>query len=202
MANTDRTARIENTAGRDPLLHLAGGLGGASRYISEMESAGQQQFVHSDRLPTECPDDDDLRALGFELGDPDPADPLFRPATLPAGWRREASDHPMGSHILDANGRKRVEIFYKAAFYDRRADMRLRTIWNEVTTLLWGSDPAAVPIVDEWTTREGWIEALSAERGRELATAIECERYYPEGAVRARARAARCDALLAGLVSA
>ena len=31
----------------------------------------------------------------------------------------------MWSHIVDAEGRKRVAVFYKAAFYDRRADMRL-----------------------------------------------------------------------------
>lgn len=52
-------------------------------------------------------------------------DDLFIQALLPAGWKKEATDHSMWSDLLDEQGRKRGGIFYKAAFYDRRADMHL-----------------------------------------------------------------------------
>ncbi|MEU6294846.1 hypothetical protein [Streptomyces erythrochromogenes] len=106
------------------LLALAGE--STDALIGGQERRGQQQLVHSDRLPAEFHGDRaDYEALGFTLGDPDPADPLFAPATLPAGWTREASDHDMWSYLLDDHGRRRVAIFYKAAFYDRRADMAI-----------------------------------------------------------------------------
>ena len=44
---------------------------------------------------------------------------------LPEGWKREASYHPMWSHIVDGAGKQRVSIFYKAASYDRKAHMSL-----------------------------------------------------------------------------
>lgn len=198
MSEQDLTrSNVENTANRDPLLHLAGAFGDPSRYITDMESAGQRQLVHSDRLPTDMGRNtvEEFEALGFKLGDPDPQDPLFRPATLPEGWGREASDHSMGSYIVDQNGRKRVSIFYKAAFYDRSANMHLRAIHNEVNELLWGDGPDEMPI-DDWTPREAWITALTETRDRELAEAAEQDSYYPAGAVKTRARAAKCVELL------
>lgn len=116
---------IENTSKRGPLTHLLGAMGsGSSDYITGMEAQGQRELVNSDRLPVDTNGQDDaFRELGFQLGDPDPNDPLFRPATLPEGWRREGSDHAMWSHIVDEQGRERIAIFYKAAFYDRCAFM-------------------------------------------------------------------------------
>lgn len=185
----------ENTSKRDPLVHLAGLMGGSDDYITGMESAGQRQLVHSDRLPVRGPDEK-LRALGFQLGDPDPSDPLFRPATLPEGWRREGSDHAMWSHILDHNGRRRVRVFYKAAFYDRDAFFNVETVSGYVSELLWADEPMPAPIVDEWTTRDVLVEAIRATRERESREAAERESYYPEGAASARERVARCDRLL------
>lgn len=107
---------------------LLGAMTGQStdELIGGQEKRGQQQLVNSDRLPAEIHGDRaEFEALGFTLGDPDPADRLFAPATLPAGWTREASDHDMWSYILDELGRRRVAIFYKAAFYDRSAHMAL-----------------------------------------------------------------------------
>lgn len=127
MATSDPTSPIEDTSKRDPLIHLAGAMGGMDQYVPEMESAGQRQLVNSDRLPTESNCDDELLDLGFTFEEPDPDDPLFRAATLPAGWSREVSDHAMWSYLLDEVGRRRVAIFYKAAFYDRRAFMRLES---------------------------------------------------------------------------
>lgn len=123
---------IENTGKRDPLLHLLGAMSdGTSDYITGMEADGQRQLVNSDRLPVRSGGDDAYLKLGFTFGDPDASDPLFRPATLPPGWKREGSDHSMWSYIVDEQGRKRVGIFYKAAFYDRDAFMRLEREGDE-----------------------------------------------------------------------
>lgn len=62
--------------------------------------------------------------LGFVFGEA--LDDVFMTATFPEGWTREATDHSMWSRISDAQGRVRVDVFYKAAFYDRNADATLR----------------------------------------------------------------------------
>ena len=117
----------ENTARRDPSILLLGAMAeGTSDYITGMEADGQRQLVGSTSLPTDArPDDAAFIAAGFTFGEPDPSDPLFRPATLPDGWAKQPTDHSMWSKIVDQYGRERVRIFYKAAFYDRDAFMRL-----------------------------------------------------------------------------
>lgn len=79
--------------------------------------------------------------------------------------------------------------------------MSILSIRDEVSALVWG-DGTATPIVDEWTPREAWIEALTNQRQSELREAAKCDSYYPEGATENRARAARCAELLAELESA
>lgn len=117
----------ENTATRDPLLHLMGAMSdGSSGYITGMEADGQRQVVHGDVLPTkalavERPADEWLTERGFKLGEQVEGDPLFRHVTLPDGWTRKGTSHAMHSHILDERGLPVVGIFYKAAFYDRDA---------------------------------------------------------------------------------
>lgn len=180
---------IENTSDsmQDPARALlfvatAMGPGGTDGAIQEQERAGQAQLVNSDRLPADLNGDSisSFEALGFTFGHPDPRDPLFHPAALPEDWKREASDHDMWSYIVDHLGRRRVAVFYKAAFYDRRAFMRLNTVdgyvsdcqYNDcdiVTDDTWAT-PAAVAEaarrhaagaqkrVDDWTR-------IAAERG-------------------------------------
>ena len=117
---------IENTSTRPPELHLLGGLTeGLDGYIGGMEKAGQAQFVGSDLIPTDrdAITDDDLVQLGFVLGPTVEGDPLFQTCSLPDGWTKRAADHDMWSHILDNEERVRFQVFYKAAFYDRRAAM-------------------------------------------------------------------------------
>jgi hypothetical protein len=104
--------------------------------IERSEREGQAALVaDSTALPIDLhyPDtESDLVALGFTLGSP--IDNLFREATLPAGWQKRASDHAMWSYIDDDQGRERVVVFYKAAFYDRRAHMRLINLAEEVAS--------------------------------------------------------------------
>lgn len=117
---------IENTSSRPSELHYVGMLGGTEEYITGMESAGQRQLVNSTQLPAEMrPSREAFEALGFVFGEPTPGDPLFVEATLPTGWKKRGSDHAMWSYIDDENGIERVGVFYKAAYYDRKADMHL-----------------------------------------------------------------------------
>ena len=150
--------KIENTSSRDAALHLLGALGGVEDYVIGMERAGQGQLVASTSFPTQLSSgtDEDLIALGFTLGEPDPRDPLFRPATLPEGWVKRATDHAMGSEIVDQHGRVRVKVFYKAAFYDRRADASIVGPSGYARDLVSG----APLVLDDWATAEVVLAAL------------------------------------------
>lgn len=124
MANMIRntTAAMVADNGREYFIDQAV----TGRAIERMEAAGQAQLCASDVLPHEMkPSREAFERMGFVFGGPVDGDPLFVYATLPARWSKAPTDHSMWSKILDAKGRPRVEIFYKAAFYDRRAHMRL-----------------------------------------------------------------------------
>ncbi len=92
--------------------------------IERQEAQGQAKFVASETLPIECKNvsRDAMIALGFVFGPP--VDDLFVSCTLPPGWTKRATEHAMWSELLDAQGRTRASMFYKAAFYDRAAFMR------------------------------------------------------------------------------
>lgn len=95
--------------------------------IEAQEAAGQVAFVRNTTLPKDC----DRKAL-VECGvifctD---ADDLFVNVVLPNGWKKQATSHSMHSDLLDEKGRVRAMIFYKAAFYDRRANMRMCSRYN------------------------------------------------------------------------
>ena len=94
--------------------------------IEAQEAKGQIDFVNSTTLPKEMKGGctiEKLKSLGIEFHDE--VDDLFVNVTLPEGWSKRATDHSMHSDLLDDKGRKRASIFYKAAFYDRSAFMRL-----------------------------------------------------------------------------
>jgi hypothetical protein len=145
--------------------------GSPSSFIEGQERSGQAQLVNSDRLPTDHGNDAPWLALGFTFGDPDPDDPLFMPATLPAGWKRQASEHAMGSVIVDMLGRERVSVFYKAAFYDRKAHMRLVSLYWYVACHVEYDGPLAIS--DEWATREAVLAVMREHRAENLREAAE-----------------------------
>jgi len=104
--------------------------------IEASEARGAQQMIISTVIPTDMSCSvDDLTRLGFEVGDVCKDDPIFRNVKLPEGWSRESTDHDMHTNILDEKGRKRFNVFYKAAFYDLRANLSM---------------------VPRFTLREGW----------------------------------------------
>jgi len=101
--------------------------GSPGEAIYAQERAGQSSFVNSDTLPQKMSDDtrQALETAGVVFGDPVPGDDLFVYVELPEGWTRRGTSHDIHSDLLDEKGRKRASIFYKAAFYDRRADMNI-----------------------------------------------------------------------------
>ena len=125
------TTEIENTTATafgNPGLGMFMAFPGA---IEASERSGQARLVASMQLPTKTQDPrETFEALGFKFGDTTLGDKLFRAATLPAGWTKRGSDHAMWSYIHDEKGRERVAIFYKAAFYDREAFMRLSSRYH------------------------------------------------------------------------
>lgn len=180
--------RPRNTSADPAELHLAGMIAdGQPEYIETMEARGQRELVTSELLPTDAVDGDDAYlALGFTLGPPDDADPLFRPASLPDRWRRAGTPHAMWSHILDERGVPRVAVFYKAAFYDRRAFMRLVDVGSHYASeFIYGDGPDTTP----WAVlTDDEREAFRARLHSYLADAAQHPDIYGDRAPRVRER--------------
>lgn len=102
-------------------LGAAIALGGTAGAIELQERLGAGDVRHTDRFPIERRGitDDQLTAIGFALGAK--IDDLFQSVQLPPGWKKDATGHDLWTYVVDAKGRKRFSIFYKAAFYDRSA---------------------------------------------------------------------------------
>jgi len=158
------------------LLILAGAGGETSRFIENQEHAGQQQLVRSELLPTDTHNNDaGFESVGFTFGKPLADDPMFRPATLPDGWAKQGSDHDMWSYVVDQLGRRRAAVFYKAAFYDRSADMHLVDIGEYVHCHLGGYGGFEQLITDDnWATPEAIAAAALKEAAHHQE---EIERY-------------------------
>lgn len=91
--------------------------------IEAQEKQGQVNFVNNETLPIKFSTGSkaDLEKAGVVFGER--VDELFCKVTLPAGWCKIATSHSMHSSLVDDQGRTRASIFYKAAFYDRHADI-------------------------------------------------------------------------------
>lgn len=146
-------------------------------YIERQESQGQRELLTSEDLPTDTNGTDrDFLALGFVFGEPREDDPLFRPATLPHGWRREGGDHAMWSHLIDEKSRRRVAIFYKASFYDRRARMRLVCSTERLDAAIYDdSEPSGLEF-DELLT----VDTAKAHLTRERQACVESIQFFPD----------------------
>lgn len=93
--------------------------------IEAQEAEGQRDLVtSSNRIPKDG-SEEVAKALGIRLLSD--ADDLFIYAKLPHGWKIKPTDHSMWSEVVDAEGTRRAAIFYKAAFYDRKAFITLET---------------------------------------------------------------------------
>lgn len=98
-------------------------LGGDPGAIENQEALGQKQLCESDVLPMQCDKktQETLESMGVIFKEQIKDDPLFREVILPAGWKKQKTDHSMWSDLVNEKGVKVASIFYKAAFYDRSA---------------------------------------------------------------------------------
>lgn len=142
--------------------------------IEAQEKAGQQALVASTDMPKDMsPDRAAFEKLGFTFGEP--VDDLFIKATLPAGWARSATSHSMHSDILDEKGRRRVAVFYKAAFYDRSASATLVARYSMQRDYDLPQDQVSFVVKDAGreiyrTTATAYKDYKDSERHREVAT--------------------------------
>ena len=93
--------------------------------IERQEAEGQRQMASSFRTLPKSMDREPAEKFGFTFGDN--ADEIFVNVAAPEGWSIRPTEHSMHSDIVDEQGRVRGGIFYKAAFYDRRADGHWQT---------------------------------------------------------------------------
>ena len=170
----DTTAAMNNDPA-EALLFLAESMatGTPGPTITRQEAAGQREMLTAAAIPTRtmgCTDQD-LLDLGFTLGPPRHGDPLFRDATLPAGWTRAAVDDTgLATYLLDPLGRPRCSVFYKAAFYDRDAHITILSVPAYVSQCI---DRRQPPVLDEvWATRDRVLAALD-DRAATAAERIE-----------------------------
>ena len=98
-------------------------MGGNPKAIEAQEARGQQEFINSELLPIKIFGNgkEKLEKMGVIFKKPVDGDPMFIKVVLPAGWRKEATNHVMWSSLVDSHGKVIADIFYKAAFYDRKA---------------------------------------------------------------------------------
>lgn len=188
MTEIRNTAADMTTPGSPDLMLLFAAAmsdGSPSNFIYAQERAGQQQLVNSTMLPADVrgSDREQLTAMGIVLGDPDPNDPLFAPAALPDGWSKQGSDHGMWSYVIDELGRRRVAMFYKAAFYDRRAFLRVVNLSEYVYSHAHGDGDLVLDAGGQpWATPETVAQAaldLAAEKAEEIE---EYQRYAADPA--------------------
>ncbi len=126
--NSKRAPRnTEQEVRHNPLLGLLTTMGEGGSGILAQEAQGQQSFVNSDTLPRQMSPETKLALseAGVKFHELVENDNLFQYVELPEGWKKVPTDHSMHSNLVDETGRKRAEIFYKAAFYDRRASISL-----------------------------------------------------------------------------
>lgn len=118
----------------DGMAMLAEGLfsGSTDGIIEGQEERGQISFAESDTLPTQWQTDNGreiLERAGVVFHEQVEDDELFTYVTLPDGWKKEMRSS-YWTWLLDDKGRARAGLFYKAAFYDRRADGHLNRRFN------------------------------------------------------------------------
>ena len=111
-----------------------------------------------------------LESWGFVFGEPHSDDPIFCDGKLPVGWDMKPSDHSMWSYIYDEEGRERVSIFYKAAFYDRDAFLNVNGRFRTQKDYLGEGDdqykptsPIRVTVTDQETGETQVLEGPNRE---------------------------------------
>jgi hypothetical protein len=125
ITNTTEQAREQ------PLHAFAGAVDDRLRgrpqgaFIEDMEAQGQRELTsQTTKLPAEGSTNPVWKKMGVIFGPLVAGDAVFREVKLPQGWGWKAADadtNTMWNYLVDERGRVRGKMFYKAAFYDRRA---------------------------------------------------------------------------------
>lgn len=90
--------------------------------IEKSEKAGQKDFLAHDSLPIATAAEwKILESWGVKKGEP--LNELFCAAKLPIGWSKVGGKDPRGSTLCDDRGLVRATIFYKAAYYEKTANL-------------------------------------------------------------------------------
>jgi len=114
---------IENTSNHPGFIPA---FGGDSSVIESQERAGQQELVNSSQLPKRGIEEacKEITVIGDSK-----EDALFVDVKLPKGWKIIEDNPPYWSALIDEKEKVRAKIFYKAAFYDRRAFIKFMLIY-------------------------------------------------------------------------
>lgn len=101
--------------------------GDVSSSIERQEKQGQQALLQSQNLPRQSPHWEKLTIeqlyAAWNIAILREVDGLFFAVQLPEGWKITGEEHPLWTRLLDEQNRPRALIFYKAAFYDRSAEI-------------------------------------------------------------------------------
>lgn len=159
-------------AGFNAQLLAIQGVGGDAS-TRDSEARGQRELVESQSLPSATSFGDSVNPetdkpfieIGIKFDTPFNDDPLFRPTTLPEGWTKAATGHDMWSHVLDERGRKRIAVFYKAAFYDRAARMSLMNRFVVSTQSSLRYDTENLREWDKLPPKDGDEDSIVIDRG-------------------------------------
>jgi hypothetical protein len=126
--------KVVNTAKEHPARLLLEAMANPTGHIEAMEARGACELAESDILPAEGLTEFRItyqerwkgwhEKCGIEILGPVEGDEIFLKVKLPAGWKKELTDHSMWTDLLDERGRRRAGVFYKAAFYDRSAHIQ------------------------------------------------------------------------------
>jgi hypothetical protein len=97
--------------------------------LDDQQEQAQETFSNSGTLPLVGTEDrKPWEAMGFKFTDE--KDNLFVRVDMPEGWKFGKQEGGYHSYLLDDQGRSRAYMFYKGAFYDQDAFIRLKTRYS------------------------------------------------------------------------
>ena len=185
---------MSNYGQDDAFLMFLRMMSGEKNVVENMEREGHEKAIRQGLMPKEmCPAKEEWEKIGFVFKEID--DDLMYSVTLPEGWSRRMTDHDMHSEIVDANGLVRGTMFYKASFYDRKANMVLLPRYkitykhddlddnSYVTTIYFGNENEMLYVAGEVLERydasveEFYVAQEERRRLEEACKAYALENY-------------------------
>lgn len=148
-----KITNTKNLAEERPLTVLGEAIKhGTEDAILKMEAAGAYQLRNQrEVLPTNGLEKREIwEAMGIVVGEKVDDDSLFTHVVLPDGWTLTPSDSnpDYWTELRDVKKRLRANIFYKAAFYDRKAFIRPLTRYAIHSVADWLGEAFQERVVD------------------------------------------------------